>query len=331
MSVITPPAQKTLILGTALWGWGITRTDAFQLLDRFAALGGTTLDTAINYPINQRKEDFGLALSWAADWIATNGSDALSVLLKLGAIDNMGSSNTNLRSTYLRETVAVLQQDFCSALSVLAIHWDNRGDATGDEEAIADTLQAMTEFHQAGLGIGFSGIKHPELYRKLAPDLVPYWWIQVKENALTHTAREHYSSAFPQARYIAYGINMGGLKSESCDKKSDDRSSVTLRGLHHPHRLAEQLTQFIHSAHGLTPAPSNFNELALLMAYFNPSLSGIIIGPRNLTQLNSSMNYWQRLQSEIGVNTDASWHKLQTLALSIQAPPSSEGRHRENL
>lgn len=327
------PNHKVLLLGTALWGWGINRTEAHQLLDRFITLGGTSVDTAVNYPINQRPEDFGLAARWLTEWLSVNGSKTAEILFKVGAEDNMGSPNTNLSSAHLRTTITQAQQSFGAALTTLAIHWDNRGlvqdTHTDDEAAITETLAVMSALHRSGLAIGFSGVKNPQLYRQLAPDLAAHWLIQVKENAQTCAARQYYQPLFPEARYLAYGINMGGLKAPmavsknitaASDNTSDNNSSVSLRGLNHPTRLSEQLTEFINSAHQLVPAPKDFNELALLIAYLNPELSGIIIGPRNLTQLESSMNYWQRLLKESEPISMAARNKLMGLVQQLQTP-----------
>jgi aryl-alcohol dehydrogenase-like predicted oxidoreductase len=88
------PASKTLVLGTALWGWGVGRATAHQILDRYVALGGRIVDTAANYPINKRPEDFAMAANWIADWVDANGVEVLSILVKIGATDNMGESAT---------------------------------------------------------------------------------------------------------------------------------------------------------------------------------------------------------------------------------------------
>lgn len=286
------PDNKVLLLGTALWGWGVGRPEAQAMLSRYAERGGVLVDTAANYPINQRPQDFGLANRWVAEWLAQGNAPALKILGKIGATDNMGGPDPDLSIAAVKRAAQHYQQMFDSALEVLAVHWDNRGDAPGDLEAISETLGLLHEFNQQGLAVGFSGVRHPELYRQLAPALADQWWIQVKENAQTRAARAAYQGHFPKARYLAYGINMGGLKATPAQADS----SMALRGLTRPNALATKLSEFLQSDHGIVPAPQNFNELALLASYTNPALSGIIIGPRTLKQLDSTLDYWQSLQ-----------------------------------
>lgn len=288
------PDQKTLILGTALWGWGIDRATAYRMLERFLMLGGCIVDTAANYPINKRPEDFGLAASWISDWITSNGTAGLSILIKVGAKDNMGSPTVDLSASSILQSEAIFRNSFGAALAAIAVHWDSRGDDENDSNQIADTIAAMAKLQSSGLSIGFSGIRRPDLYLKAAPELSSQWWIQVKENAQTNVARLNYSKHFPSARYLAYGINMGGLKAE----QPSENSSLALRGIAHPDNLVERLSEVISSSRNLRPTPKDFNELALLTSYLNPALSGTIIGPRNVGQLESTMHFWNRLGKE---------------------------------
>ena len=261
------------------------------MLDRYVELGGCIVDTAVNYPINKRPEDFGLATTWIADWIRANGTEKLAVLIKVGATDNSGGAEFDLGPASILNTEAHFRGLFGSALVAIAIHWDNRGDIDTDLDAIFDTTSTFAMLLDRGLSIGFSGVRRPDLYFAAAPELAKHWWIQVKENIVTSTARTTYSKYFPEARYLAYGINMGGVKSEQC--KGD--SSLALRGMNHPARLASRLTEFLDSTnHGLDPTPRSLNDLALLIARMNPALSGIIIGPRNVEQLEDSIDFWKR-------------------------------------
>jgi aryl-alcohol dehydrogenase-like predicted oxidoreductase len=288
------PASKTLVLGTALWGWRVDRATAHQILDRYVALGGRIVDTAANYPINKRPEDFGVAKNWIADWIASNGAELLSVLVKIGAADNMGGPDSYLGRSSILQSEGLFRAHFGAALAALAVHWDNRGDSEADADAIAETVDALAQFSKSGMSIGFSGVRHPEIYLKAAPALADQWWIQVKENALTSAARRHYARAFPDARYLAYGINMGGVKLGP----PAESSSLSIRGIERPDALVRRLSAFLHSDHGLRPAPADLNDLALTTSFHNAALSGIIIGPRNIEQLESTMHFWKLLKTE---------------------------------
>lgn len=291
---IASPANKFLALGTALWGWGVDRDTAFKLMDQFVIMGGKVIDTAANYPINKRPQDYGLALSWIAEWLTLNGKSDVSVIAKIGAADNLGGPTINLTPSFIRDSEACLREQLGDSLAAIAVHWDNRGEEDGDIEAIFETVNEFERISAAGLSVSFSGVRHPQIYFDAAPRLADRWWIQIKENALSDSARQHYCRIFPNARYLAYGINMGGIKLESPSRNS----SVSLRGVSYPSGLVERLSEYLSSAHGLSPVPTNLNELALITSFLNPALSGIIIGPRDVAQLLSTQIFWSRLRSE---------------------------------
>lgn len=288
------PACKVLVLGTALWGWKVERATAHRILDRYVTSGGRIVDTAANYPITKRPEDFGVAAGWIADWIAANRSPPLAVLVKVGATDNSGGTTSDLTASFIARSERHFRGLYGSALGGMAVHWDNRGNGVADAQAIAETVHAFERLHTSGLSIGLSGIRHPELYLEAAPALSAEWWIQVKENAMTDEARRRYSKVFPSARYLAYGINMGGFKREP----ANSHSSVSLRGLARPQVLMERMLAFLESDHGLRPPPRTINDLALAMSFLNPALCGIIIGPSDVDQLVATMRFWERLQTE---------------------------------
>lgn len=285
--------NKTLVLGTALWGWGIDESSAHQLIDTFVAKGGRTIDTASNYPINKRPEDFGLAIRWIERWVKSNPNAGVSVIAKIGATDNTGSPDTDLSAANILSSASELADRLGDALSCVSVHWDNRGAEQHDFVDIEQTLEAMATLHRSGLDIGLSGIKFPELYYNARPDLSEHWLIQVKENFSTRSARESYHPHFPNAKYLAYGINLGGIKASPVEKNS----SAELRKIVHSKTLIEKLTGFIASTTSIVPRPSSLNDLALAFIFANPALSGVIIGPRNKEQLLNTLTYWDALNS----------------------------------
>ncbi|MDD2046487.1 aldo/keto reductase [Pseudomonas putida] len=283
--------NKTLVLGTALWGWGIEQSGALQLLDSFVNNGGRIIDTASNYPINNRSEDFGLAIRWIENWVKSNPNTDLSVIVKIGAIDNTGSPDANLSSNNIISTSGELSDRLGRALSCISVHWDNRGTEENDLDAIERTVDALTTLHRSGLEVGLSGVKFPDLYRKAKPEMADKWVIQVKENFITRKAREGYYQHFPNAKYLAYGVNLGGIKSTPAEKSS----SAELRQIVHSKALIEKLTRFLDSNHTIVPRPTTLNDLALAFTYANPALCGLIIGPRNTEQLLNTLDYWNSL------------------------------------
>lgn len=285
-------SSKTLWLGTALWGWGVDESTACAILDVFAQEAEGFVDAAVNYPINKRPEQFGRANAILSDWLKCNPGSGLKVFCKVGAFDNSGSPEAHLERSSILCATELVKGKFHCGLWGIGVHWDNRD---GLDE-IGGTLEAMAELRAEGLEIGFCGVKWPEFYAIGAPELSSDWWIEVKENASTKKARLHYTPHFPDARYVAYGINMGGVKS---DKAALSNSSLSLRDLSEP-TIAANLREFVNSDHDIEPRPETLNELALLMAFAKPELSAVIIGPRTLEQLKDTLRYWSRLNdSEI--------------------------------
>ena len=158
-------SQKKLVLGTALWGWGIDRNTAFKLLEFFFESGCSIVDTATNYPINKSKKDHGLAIKWLAEWHALNKSFKFSLIVKIGSLDNLGSPDINLSQENIYSTSNNLKEIFENSLSCISIHWDNRGSHQNDNHQISHTLDAMSKIEESGLYIGLSGIKYPKIYK----------------------------------------------------------------------------------------------------------------------------------------------------------------------
>jgi len=287
------PEHKMLLLGTAMWGWSIDRLTAYQILENYLIQGGIVIDTALNYPINNKRNDYGLALKWISDWLKVNGTKELKVLVKIGAIDNTGGDEIELNPESIKKSEEYLREKLDNTLSAICIHWDNRGDNNNDIKMIADTIKAMIQLQMQGLSIGFSGVKRPDLYLNFSHQYSEEWWIQVKENAATNSARLKYEKYFPKSKYLVYGINMGGVKLEPPNEKS----SLTLRGIKYNQSIVKQLSSYLENNNYNNCPPTNLNELALLQSYFNEKICGIIIGPRTIDQLNNSLYYWNNLLS----------------------------------
>ncbi|MGH1429919.1 MAG: aldo/keto reductase [Neptuniibacter sp.] len=290
------PRKKELVLGTALWGWGVDKANAFKLLDCFVLRGGKIIDTATNYPINKKEKDCGVALKWIKEWLLLNENADLFVIVKVGAVNNLGSSEVDLSANHIKRTAERLCDVFGKHLSCISIHWDSRAEALGGLSSIEETVAAMVSLRKQGLDIGMSGVKFPRLYFEAAPALQNDWLIQVKENIPSNFSRLTYEEFFPQARFLAYGINMGGLK----EKNDRVDSSIQLRGVLLSQSIRQVLSRFLASEHGFVPRPNTYNQLALASTYTNISLSGVILGPRNVLQLIESMDYWDELKTNLG-------------------------------
>jgi aryl-alcohol dehydrogenase-like predicted oxidoreductase len=288
------PFNKKIILGTALWGWGVARKEAYAMLENFIEEKGSIVDTATNYPINKCSKDMGLAIKWLADWGSVYSRRKLKLIVKIGSINNFGDSRIDLSSFNLLQTVEKLQECFRESLAGISIHWDNRNSL----KEIKQTVSTMLRLRDSGLEIGFSGVSNPEIYYESSPELSSDWLIQVKENFLTSESRLGYERYFPSARYIAYGINMGGIK----EGNYSIDSSVTLRGIRVDPSFIKASKLFLDSNQDLSVKPISISQLSLAYAFKNQSLSGVIIGPRKSEQLIDSMSFWKNLLKETNIS-----------------------------
>ncbi|WP_054112468.1 aldo/keto reductase [Marinagarivorans algicola] len=297
MALLSGGEANSLVLGTALWGWKVNKEEAFSLLDSYISLGGRLIDTAVNYPINKKSEDMGLAARWIGEWLAVNPSADIEIWYKLGAIDNLGSSEVGLSYDQLSRALCKGQEILHKKISIVGVHWDNR--AIENFTEIKDTLRFFRGQAEQGYKIALSGIKSPHLYNKAWPEGADNWFIQVKDNVLTSDARKHYSACFPRAKYYAYGINMGGVKSSALPTRG---SSLALRGLA-PQDVVKRIEALINKERVQAFSPKNLNEFALMRAFLIPQISGVVLGPSSVKQLEQSAFYWKNLP--VSVNEKA--------------------------
>ena len=258
-------------LGTAKWGHTVSELEAFDILDKFYEFGGRRIDTATNYPINSNPDDFGLALKWVIDWVSRNSITNLNVYLKLGAANNLGSSKTNFQSNHLEETIDDFIVRLGSNLTTIGIHWDNRDKASEETQEISKTIKLLNSYKTRELKLGFSGIKYPEIYFE-SNNIINDWIIQVKENIFTSDDRRKYSPYFPNAKFIAYGINSKNPNNEPIKRNI--------------------FKSFCQSNSGIAKTLNleSFFDLALLFSFCNSSLDSYIAAPSSASQLEQTIN-----------------------------------------
>ncbi|WP_198381404.1 aldo/keto reductase [Roseomonas sp. KE2513] len=276
----------TPVLGTAMWGWTVGRDQAFALADTFHAIGGRWFDTASNYPIDGNPDHFGLAEHWLADWFTSRGADG-QVIVKVGALLNDGSNACDLSPAGLRARLDAARDRFGTSLGVFSIHWDERDNLAEIEGSVEVLRQAAA----AGYGIGLSGIRHPHLYAEALGELGWGCWVQVKHNVLSSHALAHYEALHDRGRFLAYGLNAGGLKLGTVYQENN---SAYVRDT----AAGSDLSRFeamLQSWKGIQLLPTTFNELALAYAGLNPRISGVLLGPSRTEQLTESMNFLGRL------------------------------------
>lgn len=303
------PAAKQVALGTALWGWGVDKQEAFEILDHFVESGGTLVDVATNYPINGVPADYGLSLEYLSEWIRSRQHDDLRIILKLGARDNVGSSRFDLSRDRILDLVERAHRKLGESLSCVSVHWDNRGESQEEHTGIQATAKALSELEAEGFDIGLSGIKRPEIYKKFLEIRLERLLIQVKENLLTHAARDNYERVFPDSRYLAYGLNMGGLKTDQYKRES----SKTLRNINHPEWLVDSVKTFL-TQNNLSPKVNSVSDLTLFHAFCNDRLSGIILGPRTKAQLKDALAFWNKL---LEVRPRSTSRKIESMVFGV--------------
>jgi hypothetical protein len=252
--------SKIMFLGTAGWGVNISKAEAFTVIEEFHSKGFHLIDSATNYPINGRKEDFGLANSWLREWLGSTESNRTQVFVKIGAVDNSGGDNSNLSVQSVRETIFRLQDEYGDSIYGVGIHWDNRQ----DPQEILDTLLTIQQMCPKSYKLGISGVKFPSLYEQsllVGRD----WQIQVKDYPGYDVSRQNYSKHFPDNPFIAYGLSHF-LKQEVLE---DD--SIKER------KYLEGIGYYLK----------------------NSSLSGFIVSPRNQIQAKATINKYLSLQEDV--------------------------------
>ncbi len=294
---------KTLLLGTAAWGWNVTRPEAFRLLDAWLAAGHRHIDAATNYPINKNPADFRAAEKILEEYLQAHGIRNLAVTIKIGALDNLRTPDVNLSPSFLLMMAEEYRRLLGENLQTVMLHWDNR-----TEEhliRIRESLQALAQLEkEQGIRPGLSGIRHPELYARLNREFGMAFDIQLKHNVL-HTDLERYTDFLPDAdagktqhRFFAYGINAGGLKLEGPYPAG---STYLVRG-GDPEKTAEALERL----QGLLPKWNiafvrpplrTMNHLGLVFAGLEPRLDGIVLGLRSVEQLRETLDFWRNLDT----------------------------------
>ena len=280
------------ILGTAMWGWTIDKATCFELLSYFYDNGGREIDTATNYPINKRPEDFRLAERIIQEWIEAHGATELKVMMKVGSLNNMRSPDNNLTKSFLLILLDEYAHIFEDNLGTFMIHWDNRE----AEEDIRASLEAMESARSAGLKIGLSGIKHPRVYAQLNNSFSLDFRIQIKHNIL-YSDYSRYQPFHGKRRFITYGINAGGIKLQQSDYHSG--SSLKARGgdTSQPHPISTAAQKIIEEVNQPDdrPAINSFNQCGMAFAYHSPDIESILLGTSRLSQLKESLDFFRQL------------------------------------
>lgn len=283
------------LLGTAQWGWTVTRDEAFRQLDAWLKAGMRRVDCATNYPINKNPGDFRAAQNILLEYLKAHPGTPLDITMKIGSLDNMRTPNINLSPSFLLMMSAEYRRLFGETLRTIMLHWDKRD----DEAAVRATLEALLAIHkEEGITPGLSGIDHPDVYARANEDYALTFDVQVKHN-IVHSDVERYAPLHGKGhRFFAYGINAGGLKLQGL---YNDGSTLVARG-GNP-ELVQSAVEKVRSKMGdwnlafVRPPVRNMTQLGLLYTLGNVKLNGAVLGFSSVQQLENTLEHIRDLQT----------------------------------
>jgi aryl-alcohol dehydrogenase-like predicted oxidoreductase len=291
---------KKLMLGTAQWGWSVSKVEAFQLLDIWLKAGHKAVDCATNYPINRNPEHFRAAEMILKEFVDTHGIHDLEVTMKIGSMDNMRSPEVNLAPSFIQMMGEEYHRVFEANLSVLMFHWDNRD----QPEEIHASLDALHRLCSAlHIRAGLSGIAHPDAYAQANATLGINFDIQLKHN-LFHSDLDRYAPlqrhllAGSPHQFYAYGLNAGGVKLNGA---YTPESTFLARG-----GQTEKLIPLLEKIHNLLPdwatafvrpPVKTMNHIGLIYAGLHPGIQGLLLGVSSTPQLLETLDFWRNLET----------------------------------
>jgi aryl-alcohol dehydrogenase-like predicted oxidoreductase len=283
---------KHLLLGTAQWGWTMTPKQAFDVLDVFYESGFRQIDCATNYPINKIENDFRQAEKIISTWLKINGVKDLKVMIKIGSLNNLRTPDCNLTPSFLLMSLEYYRSFFQENLDTLMLHWDNRE----DEIAVRASFESLQAIHNQGFSVGISGIKNPDLYAAINADYDFDFYIQIKHNIL-QSDYERYIPFHRKARFIAYGINAGGVKLDV--SAYGENSVLAIRGgdLNNNNEKLKAVNDILAKANKNKNRPpiSEFFQLGMFHVA-NSGIESCLVAPSNPSQWKTTLEFYQTLQ-----------------------------------
>ena len=287
------------MLGTAQWGWTVSKGEAFQLLDAWLGAGFRAIDCATNYPINRNPADFRAAEKILQEYIYAHGLSDLHITIKIGSLDNLRSPDVNLAPSFVQMMAEEYLRVFDANLACAMFHWDNR-DQIGEIRASLEALQRIQNEH--GIRPGLSGIAHPKIYAAANADLGLSFEIQLKHNVLQSDFERYaplttHQSPVTTHHLYAYGINAGGVKLEA---PYPTDSTFLARG-GQPQKVAPLLQKISAllpdwNTAFVRPPVKTMNQVGLIFAGLHPGFSGILLGVSSVAQLRQTLDFWRNFE-----------------------------------
>lgn len=281
-----------LILGTAMWGWNTPKASAFEILDSWYAKGLREVDAATNYPIDKNPAHFRLSEQILKEWLKTNGVKDMQVMMKVGSLNNLKTSEIILSLSFLLIMLDEYQWLLGENLDTFMVHWDNRDYI----DSVRGTMEALSEAAKRGLRVGVSGLKYPEHYASLNRDFNLDLRVQVKHNVL-QSDYERYRAFHGKRSFITYGITGGGIKLSTSDYTSN--STLKVRGVDPAQSISirEEVERVLTDANTVPGRPflSGFYPAGMVHAFYQTDVQGILVAPSNITQLENTLDFYEVL------------------------------------
>ena len=240
-----------LALGGSTFGWTLGPDDAFEVLDRYAGVGGSLLDTADSYAAGRSESIIG-------KWMASRGArDRMAVMTKVGRHpDHRGLGPVDLTAA-VDDSLLRLRTD---RIDLLYFHGDD------PEVPLEESLGAVDALIRAGKvgAIGASDFAPERLIeaRVLAANGLPrFQALTSKYNLMERTPFEGAPELVAHAQGLAvlpyFGLAngfLGGQVRHRSDVRHDARGARQARHLgRRGHRVLTVVDE-IAFAHGVQPA-----------------------------------------------------------------------------
>ena len=135
--------SSRIILGTAYFGDGISKEDAFLMMDSFREVGGTHIDTARLYANGKAEEIVG-------EWIQSREASEMLVSSKGGYYDTDAGEKPRINETDICSDLnASLKALKCDAIEFYWLHRDD------EEKPVEDIIDTMNRLVRSGKIIKF--------------------------------------------------------------------------------------------------------------------------------------------------------------------------------
>lgn len=278
--------MKELCLGTALWGWGTSETQAFELLDLFYNSGFRYIDTAYNYPINNQHESFGASAEILSQWIIKNKINDLKIIYKVGSVSNNLTTDNNLDISYLiQQSKDAIEKFGNSNVKSIMIHWDNTK-SPYDKNHFSELIDFL---ENKNITLGLSGVS-PLIYKDCALGDKPIF-VEGKFN-IFHDNLSHYKILNPPGTLnFAYGISVSGLKFNENEYSKDSYVKIARDPGFHENLMTEENQEKLNKFREANPIVKNMYHAGILTCEKSVVVHGYIIGPRTTKQLTDILDF----------------------------------------